>query len=181
MPSQVKREKRKVADLIPNDANPRYITEEKFHKLVQSVSSFPEMLEARPIVIDEDGLVLGGNMRYKAATESGMKEVPVMVVKGWTQQQKEEFIIKDNASAGSWDWDILANQWDANKVQDWGVDVWTMDKTFEPITDPGTNYRDVTQEEIDRRAAKLAEALVTERGKVECMCPACGHEFLFQS
>ena len=107
-----------------NPSNPRNIKDEKFKKLVKSINGFPEMLEKRPIVVDEDMMVLGGNMRWKACKDAGLKEVWIDVAEGWTQEQKDEFIIKDNANFGEWDWDILANEWDNAELNEWGLDVW---------------------------------------------------------
>jgi len=107
-----------------NPSNPRIIKDEKFKKLVKSINGFPEMLEKRPIVVDEDMMVLGGNMRWKACKDAGLKEVWIDVAEGWTQEQKDEFIIKDNANFGEWDWDILANEWDNAELNEWGLDVW---------------------------------------------------------
>ena len=109
-----------------NPSNPRIIKDEKFKKLVKSIDGFPEMLEKRPIVVDEDMMVLGGNMRWKACKDAGLKEVWIDVAEGWTQEQKDEFIIKDNANFGEWDWDILANEWDSVELNEWGLDVWQL-------------------------------------------------------
>ena len=116
--------KLKINQLKPNESNPRIIKEIKFRKLVKSIKDFPEMLELRPIVIDEDNVILGGNMRYKASVEAGLKEVYVKVAKGLTQEQKDEFIVKDNVGFGEWDWDILGNEWNNAKLGEWGMDVW---------------------------------------------------------
>ena len=113
----------KIKDIKPNPSNPRIIKDEKFAKLVQSIKDFPQMLELRPIVINSDNIVLGGNMRLRACKEAGLKEVPVMRADDLTPEQQAEFIIKDNVGFGEWDWDMLANQWDAEKLNDWGLDV----------------------------------------------------------
>jgi len=113
-----------LSKLQPNADNPRFIKDEKYKKLKQSLIGFPEMLELRPIVVDESFTILGGNMRYRAAKEIGLKEVFITVAEGLTDEQKKEFIIKDNASFGDWDWDVLANDWDDIDLGDWGVDVW---------------------------------------------------------
>jgi hypothetical protein len=109
-----------------NDRNPRKLDKEKFQKLVQSIKDFPEMLEKRPLVV-ADGVILGGNMRHKAAIEAGLKEIPIIDASEWTDKQKEQFIIKDNLSFGEWDWDVLANEWDAAELEEWGLDVWQPD------------------------------------------------------
>ncbi len=107
-----------------NPINPRLVNKAKFEKLKKSIQEFPQMLELRPIVINEDGIILGGNMRYKALVELGYEEVPVIVASYITKEQENEFIIKDNLGFGDWDWDILANEWDSVELEDWGLDVW---------------------------------------------------------
>lgn len=116
-------EKLNIAAIKPNEENPRFITDAKFKKLVKSIQDFPEMLEARPLVIDEDNIVLGGNMRLKALKSAGVIDVPVKRVIGWTTDQKKEFIIKDNLGYGEWDWELVANGWDADQLEDWGLDI----------------------------------------------------------
>lgn len=114
-----------------NPHNPRTITEEKFAKLVKSLQQFPEMLEARPIVVDENNVVLGGNMRLKAAKEAGLEEVHIFRSE-WSHDRNSEFIIKDNVGFGEWDWDMLANEWEAYDLEDWGLDVWVPEKDNAP-------------------------------------------------
>ena len=106
-----------------NSSNPRFIKDDKYKKLLKSLKEFPQMLEKRPIVVDENNTVLGGNMRLKACKELGLKEVWIDTAEGWTEKQKSEFIIKDNVGYGEWDWDILANEWDSIELIDWGLDV----------------------------------------------------------
>jgi ParB-like chromosome segregation protein Spo0J len=103
-----------------NDANPRYIKDNRFEQLVQSLIEFPDMLHIRPIVIDEDGVALGGNMRMHAALRLAYTEVPTIRVVGWSEEKKREFIIKDNASFGEWDWDVLGNEWSDMPLEAWG-------------------------------------------------------------
>lgn len=117
------KQKVKIGDVIPNEKNPRYIRDPKFNKLVTSIKEFPQMLEKRPIVVDENMIVLGGNMRLNACKKAGLKEVWIDVAEGWTQEQKNEFIIKDNVGFGEWDWEILANEWDMKELSDWGMDL----------------------------------------------------------
>jgi ParB-like chromosome segregation protein Spo0J len=112
-----------IKEVKNNPNNPRLIKDDKFKKLVQSIKNFPEMLNIRPIVVNEDMVILGGNMRYKACLEAGIKEIPVIKTK-LTEQQQREFIIKDNISGGEWDWDILANEWESEELEEWGIDVW---------------------------------------------------------
>tara|TARA_R110002020_G_scaffold2721_3_gene12787 strand:- start:1836 stop:2393 length:558 start_codon:yes stop_codon:yes gene_type:complete len=114
----------KINELKPNESNPRIIKEAKFKKLVKSIKDFPQMLELRPIIIDENMTILGGNMRYKACVHAGLKEVPVKIAKGLTEDQKQEFIVKDNVGFGEWDWNSLGNEWDNIKLGEWGMDVW---------------------------------------------------------
>ena len=113
-----------INQLNPNESNPRIIKEAKFKKLVKSIKDFPEMLELRPIILDENNVILGGNMRYKACVAAGLKEVPVKIAKGLTEDQKKEFIVKDNVGFGEWDWDSLGNEWNNAKLGEWGMDVW---------------------------------------------------------
>jgi hypothetical protein len=112
-----------IGELKPNPNNPRIIKDDKFKKLVQSIKDLPEMAEVRPVVVNTDMVVLGGNMRLKAMREAGWKEVPIEVV-DWDEDKQRQFIIKDNVSGGEWDWEMLANQWNAEELQDWGLDVW---------------------------------------------------------
>jgi DNA modification methylase len=111
----------KISQVKNNPNNPRLIKNDKFKKLVKSVQEFPEMLELRPIVVDEDMIVLGGNMRLKACQEAGLKEVWIEVA-DLTEQQKKEFTIKDNVGFGEWEWDMLANEWEQTELEDWGLD-----------------------------------------------------------
>jgi len=107
-----------------NPENPRIIKDYKFKKLVKSIKEFPEMLKLRPIVVDENMIVLGGNMRLKACHEAGFTTVHILKAENWSDKQKQEFIIKDNVGFGEWDWDILANAWDTKELDDWGLEVW---------------------------------------------------------
>jgi hypothetical protein len=120
--------------VIPNPNNPRIINEEKFNKLVNSIKSFPQMLEKRPLVVDENMVLLGGNMRLKALKNAGVKKVWIDIAEDWTDEQKKEFIIKDNLGYGEWDWNMIANEWDTQQLNDWGLDVWVdsdLDDFFE--------------------------------------------------
>jgi len=119
----MKVEKVKISEVKTNPKNPRLIKDDKFRKLVKSIQDFPEMLELRPIVVDENNIVLGGNMRLKALKEAGFKEVTIVRAKGLTEQQKDEFIVKDNVGFGEWDWDMLANEWEVEKLEEWGLDL----------------------------------------------------------
>jgi ParB-like chromosome segregation protein Spo0J len=142
----------KISEPKPNEHNPRYINKANFKKLVNSLKEFPKMLEVRPLVVDENMIVLGGNMRLKALIEAGFKEVLVHQVLDWTDDEKNQFIIKDNSSFGSWDWEILANEWNMQKIVDWGVDL--PKEMFAENDDP---IQQNTQEEIPKE-----------------ICPTCG-------
>jgi hypothetical protein len=113
----------KIGTVKLSPDNPRVIKGDKFKKLVQSIKDFPQMLELRPIVVDEDMVVLGGNMRLRACIEAGLKEVPILRASMLTEEQKREFVIKDNSSFGEWNWDILANEWDIKDLSAWGIDI----------------------------------------------------------
>ena len=117
------KKKVKISEIKNNTNNPRIIKDDKFKKLVKSIKEFPQMLEKRPIVVDETMMVLGGNMRLKACLEAGLKEVWIDVAEGWTEDQKQEFIVKDNVGFGEWDWDTLANEWDIEMLEDCGLDI----------------------------------------------------------
>jgi site-specific DNA-methyltransferase (adenine-specific) len=117
----------KTKDIIPNENNPRILKDDKFKKLVQSIKDFPEMLEIRPIVVNNEMMILGGNMRLKAIQEIGLKEVPIIKAENLTEQQQREFLIKDNVGFGEWDWDALANDWNPEELNEWGLDVPNLD------------------------------------------------------
>lgn len=114
----------KVNEIQSNPNNPRVIKDHKFKQLVKSIEEFPEMLSIREIVVDEDNMILGGNMRWKACVQAGLKKIQVTQVSGLTDLQKREFIIKDNANYGVWDWDQLANSFDSDLLSEWGLNVW---------------------------------------------------------
>lgn len=128
----------KVDKIKSNPNNPRLIKDEKFEKLVKSIQEFPEMLELRPVIVNKDMVVLGGNMRLKAAIECGLKEVPVIIAEDLTDEKQKEFIIKDNVGYGDWDWDTLAtDEWDYSQLKEWGLDVvgFGMDSDFNDTTE----------------------------------------------
>ena len=112
----------KISTVKSNPNNPRVIKGDKFDKLVQSIKDFPQMLKIRPIVVNDDMIVLGGNMRLKACKEAGLKEVPIIKASDLTEEQQREFMIKDNVGFGEWDW-VQLNEWDVEKLDDWGLDV----------------------------------------------------------
>jgi len=113
----------KIGDVKINPNNPRLIKDDKFAKLVQSIKDLPQMLDIRPIVVNSDMVVLGGNMRLKACKEAGLKQVPIIIADNLTEDQQREFLIKDNVSGGEWDWQMIANDWDAGQLEEWGLDV----------------------------------------------------------
>ena len=133
----------KISKVKGNPNNPRIIKNDKFKKLVKSIQEFPEMLKLRPIVVDEDFMVLGGNMRLKASKGAGLKEVWVEVAEGLTEEQKKEFIVKDNVGFGEWEWDMLGNEWDSVQLAEWGLDVWqNEDDVKEEPTDLSENLKE---------------------------------------
>ena len=112
-----------ISKVKPNKGNPRFIRDEKFTKLVKSLREFPDMAKLRPLIVNAEMVVLGGNMRLKAMQELKWETVPVIVADTLTPKQEAEFIIKDNVGFGEWDWEMLANQWDAELLTDWGLDI----------------------------------------------------------
>lgn len=120
-------QKVKISEVKSNPNNPRIIKDDKFAKLVRSIKEFPKMLEIRPIVVNSDMVVLGGNMRLKACKEAGLKEVHIITAEDLTPEEQKQFIIKDNVGFGEWDWDMLANEWEAEQLEDWGLTVWNVD------------------------------------------------------
>lgn len=141
-----------------NPNNPRLIKDDKFKKLVTSIQEFPEMLDTREIVVNKDHVILGGNMRFKAAKEAGLKELPVKIV-DWSEDKQREFIAKDNANFGQWDWDLLGNEYDIDELSDWGIDA--INKDFGDI--------DSFFEDSEEKGGE-------EKPK-QTTCPECGHEF----
>ncbi len=127
----VKSELIKISKVKSNPDNPRLIKDIKFKKLVNSIKEFPKMLELRPIVVNDDMIVLGGNMRLKACKEAGLKEVYVVKASELSAREQREFTIKDNVGFGEWDWDMLANEWDNKELNDWGLDVWQPEKEID--------------------------------------------------
>jgi len=115
-------EKLSISEIVLNPDNPRIIKDYKFSKLVKSIREFPQMLEIRPIVVNDKNVILGGNMRYKASIEAGLNEVYIVRANNLTQEQQREFVIKDNVGFGEWDWDLLGNQYEYDQLEDWGLD-----------------------------------------------------------
>ena len=159
----------KVSEVKPNPKNPRIIKDEKFNKLVKSIQEFPDMLNKRPLIVftdvDDKYVVLGGNMRLKAINELKLKEVPIIVADEWTEEQKAEFLIKDNVGFGEWDWDSLANEWDAEKLDDWGLDVHDLYKEEETPQVEEDNYEVPDEIETD-----IQHGDIFEIGEHRLMC-----------
>ena len=137
-----------------NPNNPRIIKDDKFEKLVKSIKDFPQMLEIRPIVVNDDMIVLGGNMRLKACQEAGLKEVHIIKASNLTEEQQKEFIIKDNVGFGEWDWDMMANEWDAELLNEWGLNV----PVFENVT-KDIDYSVLDDEDIDNQLSDMASSV----------------------
>jgi hypothetical protein len=151
-------QKLKLSDIRINPNNPRFIRDDKFTSLVKSIKDFPEMLDLRPIVVNKDMVILGGNMRFKACKEAGIKEVPVIVAENLTEEQEREFLIKDNVSGGEWDWDILANEWESESLKDWGLDV----PSFGPVVDYSILEDPEADEELSEMTAGVKKAIQIE-------------------
>ena len=137
----------KLSEIKNNPNNPRILKDDKFAKLVKSIKEFPKMLEIRPIVVNSDMIVLGGNMRLKACKEAGLKEVPVVLADDLTEDEQKQFIIKDNVGFGEWDWEMLANEWEADLLEEWGLDLPDFSKT-DPIAEKD-NYEMPEEIETD--------------------------------
>jgi len=167
----------KVSKLIPNPSNPRLIKDDKFMKLVTSIETFDIMLSIRPIIIDETFTILGGNMRYKAIQHLKMKDIPdewVRRITGLTDEQKKEFIIKDNVGFGEWDWNDLANNWDETKLNEWGLELNNfqtsdidLDSFFEEDNSEKENKNKIVLEYTDEEFELVNEALKNHTGSKE--------------
>ncbi len=155
----------KISKVKGNPDNPRIIKNDKFKKLVKSIQDFPEMLKLRPIVVDEDFMVLGGNMRLKASKDAGLKEVWIEVAEGLTEEQKKEFIVKDNVGFGEWEWDMLANEWDSVQLAEWGLDVW--ENEDDKIAEAGL----IEDDEIPEvKESKVKRGDIWQLGEHRIMC-----------
>ena len=159
----------RINELKPNESNPRIIKDGKFKKLVKSIKDFPEMLELRPIVIDEDNIILGGNMRYRACIEAGLKDVPVKIAKGLTEEQKQEFIVKDNVGFGEWEWDMLGNEWDNVKLGEWGLDVWPPEEDIKEILEFDESINFIVKCENIKQLEELQNKLDTKVTTINCI------------
>lgn len=153
----------KLSEIKPNPSNPRIIKDDKFAKLVQSLKDFPQMMELRPIIIDENNTIQGGNMRFKVLKELGYKDVPdewVKQGKELTEAQWREFVIKDNVGFGEWDWDTLANEWDSEQLTDWGVDLPGFDANVADYGE-GFSLKDGDKEPFQQMTFTLADEQAT--------------------
>ena len=144
-----------------NPNNPRFIKNEKYLKLIKSLKDFPEMLEKRPLVIDENNIILWGNMRFRACQELWFQEIDVIIAKDWSEEQKREFLIKDNINFGEWDMNELANSRNTNLLDEWGFDL--------PIENK--------DEEIDFDNIQSNENRETQDKQQNISCPKCSHNF----
>lgn len=153
-----------IQEVKPNENNPRFIKDYKFKKLVKSIKEFPEMLKLRPIVVNSDMVVLGGNMRLKACKEAGLKEVWILKADDLTEKQQREFIVKDNVGFGEWDWDILANQWNTQQLGDWGLDVpkWDDKDTFDAEIDETGDY-DFPEDDLETSHVKMVQLFLNTK------------------
>ena len=140
--------KLKLSEIKLNPNNPRIIKDDKFKKLVQSIKDFPEMLDIRPIVVNADMIILGGNMRFKACKEAGLKEIPVIIADNLTEEQQREFLIKDNTSGGEWDFEMLHNEWDVDQLEEWGLDVPNFDIEEKEQKDLSSNIENLYRIEV---------------------------------
>jgi ParB-like chromosome segregation protein Spo0J len=152
----------KITQIKPNPKNPRTIKDERFEKLKKSIEDFPDMLNKRPLVCftDTDGkyVVLGGNMRLKAAKDLGLKQLPIILADEWTEEQKAEFLIKDNVGYGEWDWQQLATDWDNKKLEEWGLEIekWDNDD-IKKEENPYTEKINIPIYEANNEKPKLLE------------------------
>ena len=175
---------RNISEIKRNPNNPRVIKDDKFIKLVDSIRSFPQMLRIRPIVVNSDGVVLGGNMRLKACTEAGLKEVPVIVADDLTEEQQREFIIKDNVGFGEWDWELLSKEWEADDLESWGLDVLGFDvdademgDTFSLPEGDKAPFQQMTFTLADKQAEQVKHAIADIKQTEEYKyCETLGNE-----
>jgi len=147
-----------IKDIYVNPKNPRYIKDDRYQLLKKNLKEFPKMMKLRPIIIDDSGMILGGNMRYLAMIDLGYKEIPegwVVKASDLSEEEKEKFKILDNVPFGNWDYEILANEWDLGKLKDWGVDL----------------------PEVENMDIKIDEKEFDENIETENECPKCGYKW----
>lgn len=164
-----------LSAIYPNPKNPRFVKDNRFGLLIESLRSFPQMLEYRPILVDDDGMILAGNQRYQAAKALNMDTVPVQRVTGLTAEQMQELIVKDNVHVGEFAFSSFfdhANDWDVFELQAWGLDL-----PFAPKTDPTADRTEVTDRDMASASNKLATPFSQGATKREITCPHCAGDF----
>tara|TARA_R110000803_G_scaffold46605_4_gene97706 strand:- start:222 stop:824 length:603 start_codon:yes stop_codon:yes gene_type:complete len=159
-----------INELKNNPTNPRVIKEADFQKLLKSIREFPKMMTVNPIVVDENMIVLGGNMRLRACKELGLKKVWIETTENWTEEEKQEFVIKDNSHFGQWDWDILSNDWQTDHLNDWGLSVWE-NQTDEIMNvnkgDENSEWVGMPEFEGAEQPLKIVVSFLTEKHREE--------------
>ena len=163
-------EKVKINQIHRNPNNPRLIRDDRFKKLVKSIIEFPEMLKLRPIVVDEKNVILGGNMRYKACQQIGLKEVYIIKAKNLTEKKRKQFVIKDNVGFGEWEWDMLSNEWNSSELEDWGLDVWQNPDDVVAMVNKGDEYSEwvgMPEFESKEDAIKVVVNFLSEKDRDE--------------
>tara|TARA_R110000744_G_scaffold361091_1_gene468756 strand:- start:2102 stop:2857 length:756 start_codon:yes stop_codon:yes gene_type:complete len=181
----------KINQIFINPTNPRIIKDLKFKKLVKSIRDFPEMLKLRPIIVNKKGEIIGGNMRFKACQQIGLKEVPVIKAENLTDKQIQQFIIKDNVGFGEWDWDMLANDWDIIELEEWGLDGFPFEdedeeiytKTIKsPVYEPKNEKPNINelyeQNKTNKLLKKIQSSNVTDEEKI-FLIQAAGRHTVF--
>ena len=168
-----------IESVLPNPDNPRVITEEDFANLIKSIEELPKMLEIRPIVVNEDMMVIGGNQRLEAMRELGYKKATVFIAKGWTPDELEQYVIKDNTHFGSWAWSMLDAK-DKDRLESWGLDVeeWEKDE-FVPELNPNTSNVEITPEDVAKKNEQLNNNFngTGNTVKRDITCPHCLEDF----
>jgi len=158
----MKIEKVKINSIKENPNNPRIIKGDKFNKLVKSIQDFPEMLKIRPIVVNSDNIILGGNMRHKASINAGLKDVYIIRAENLTEKQQREFIVKDNVGFGEWDWDVLANDWGVKELEDWGLDGFPFEEEEKELKDISDSNESSFRVEIELENEEEQEKLYND-------------------
>lgn len=179
----------KLSSIKPNKDNPRVIGKQEFEDLKKSITDFPQMMRLRPIVVDANNQILGGNMRFKALKTLGYKEIEddwIVRADDLTDDQKKRFLITDNVQFGAWDYEELANTWDVNDIKDWvGSAIKSVNEDwgneFKPNLEPETDKSDISAEDVEKMAKKLAMQMIKDRPAVDCICPQCGAEFQIEN
>lgn len=155
-----------ISSVKENPGNPRIIKDDKFKKLVKSIQEFPQMLEIRPIVVNDEMVILGGNMRLKACKEAGLKKIPIIKASSLTPEQQKEFIIKDNINFGSWEWESLANEWNQESLLNWGFEPWQFGD-IEYNSEPPTVVQNIEELEKIKEQRRVGNESVVEKTDTE--------------